>query len=241
LAAENVKQIYGPEVAQGFRDFAAMGVANTDASATLMKQTGGKLTEVLEVAKTDALGSINTLTDGFGQMLPALRENAAALGDQGEIGRNYANISNGYNAVTKRSGDVVAAAAEEQDKQLKKTDKLTQQTIDAQIALQAMTINLNDLAKDALPLAATAVKYVTEIVFAAEAELPETWQCRQCSHLAALVTDGKHVELEISSTRPGRSHYEMLLERRSTEELEEILKERIAYIKARRALGKVEL
>jgi hypothetical protein len=83
--------------------------------------------------------------------------------------------------------------------------------------------------------------HVTEIVFAAEAELPETWQCRQCSHLAALVTDGKHVELEISSTRPGRSHYEMLLERRSTEELEEILKERIAYIKARRALGKVEL
>jgi hypothetical protein len=33
----------------------------------------------------------------------------------------------------------------------------------------------------------------------------------------------------------------MLLERRSTEELEEILKERIAYIKGRRALGKAEL
>lgn len=83
--------------------------------------------------------------------------------------------------------------------------------------------------------------HITEIVFAAEAELPETWQCRQCSHLAALVTDGKHVALDIISSRPGRSHYEMLLERRSTEELEEILKERLAYIKARRSLGKAEI
>lgn len=83
--------------------------------------------------------------------------------------------------------------------------------------------------------------HVTEIVFAAEAELPETWQCRQCSHLAALVTEGKHAALEIISSRPGRSHYEMLLERRSTEELEEILQERLAYIKARRSLGKAEI
>lgn len=83
--------------------------------------------------------------------------------------------------------------------------------------------------------------HVTEIVFAAEAELPESWQCRTCSQLAALVTDGKHVELEVLSNRTGRSHYEMLLERRSTEELEEILQERLAYIKARRALGKAEV
>jgi len=83
--------------------------------------------------------------------------------------------------------------------------------------------------------------HTTEIVFAAEAELPETWQCRQCSQLAAIVTDGKHVELEVLNNRPGRSHWEMLLERRSKEELEEILEERMAYIKARRATGKAEL
>jgi hypothetical protein len=83
--------------------------------------------------------------------------------------------------------------------------------------------------------------HTTEIVFAAEAELPETWQCRQCSHQAALVTDGQHVELSITTDRPGRSHWEMLLERRSKEELEEILQERIEYIRARRAKGKAEL
>ena len=81
----------------------------------------------------------------------------------------------------------------------------------------------------------------TEIVFAADAELPETWQCRQCSEEAALVKDGKFVELEITHDRPGRSHWEMLLERRTKEELEEILQERIDYIKARRATGKAEI
>lgn len=80
-----------------------------------------------------------------------------------------------------------------------------------------------------------------DVVFAADAELPEFWQCRKCPELGALVVDGKHAALETQSERPGRSHWEMLLERRTKEELEEILKERIAYIRARRAHGKAEI
>ena len=81
----------------------------------------------------------------------------------------------------------------------------------------------------------------SEVIFAADAELPEFWQCKKCPELGALVVDGKHVALESQSDRPGRSHWEMLLERRTKEELEEILKERIAYIRARRAHGKAEI
>lgn len=80
-----------------------------------------------------------------------------------------------------------------------------------------------------------------EVVFAADAELPEFWQCRKCSELGALVVDGKHAALESQKDRPGRSHWEMLLERRTKDELEEILKERLAYIRARRATGKAEI
>lgn len=83
--------------------------------------------------------------------------------------------------------------------------------------------------------------HTTELVFAAEAEVPEVWQCRQCSEQAAIVTDGKFVELSVTHERPGRSHWEMLLERRTKEELEEILKERIDYVRARRATGKAEI
>lgn len=83
--------------------------------------------------------------------------------------------------------------------------------------------------------------HTSEVVFAADADLPEFWQCRKCPELGALVVDGKHVALETQSDRAGRSHWEMLQERRTKEELEEILKERIAYVRARRAHGKAEI
>jgi hypothetical protein len=84
-------------------------------------------------------------------------------------------------------------------------------------------------------------KHESKIIFAADAELPELWQCRKCSEQGSLVVEGKHANLESSHDRPGRSHWEMLLERRTEKELEEILKERIAYIRARRKGGKAEI
>lgn len=84
-------------------------------------------------------------------------------------------------------------------------------------------------------------KHESKVIFAADAEVPELWQCRSCTELGALAVDGKQVNLEATSDRPGRSHWEMLLERRTEKELEEILKERIAYIRARRAGGKAEI
>jgi hypothetical protein len=56
-----------------------------------------------------------------------------------------------------------------------------------------------------------------------------------------LLTDGKLVKLDIDDLKSPRSHWEMLLERRSKEELEEILKERITYIRARRKAGKADV
>jgi hypothetical protein len=49
------------------------------------------------------------------------------------------------------------------------------------------------------------------------------------------------MKLEIDELKAPRSHWEMLLERRSKEELEEILKERISYIRARRKAGKADV
>jgi hypothetical protein len=83
--------------------------------------------------------------------------------------------------------------------------------------------------------------HTTSLVFAADADVPEFWQCRQCSEEAALITNGKYQELEVVHNRPGRSHWEMLLERRTKEELEEILQERIEYVRARRAKGSAEI
>ncbi|MFM1983966.1 MAG: hypothetical protein RI927_371 [Actinomycetota bacterium] len=84
-------------------------------------------------------------------------------------------------------------------------------------------------------------EHVSEMVFSADAEIPQTWQCKSCPAQAVLLEDGKIVTLDASEDKIPRSHWEMLLERRSREELEEILQERLDYIRARRAGGQADL
>lgn len=83
--------------------------------------------------------------------------------------------------------------------------------------------------------------HISELVFAQDAELPNTWQCKSCPEQAILLTDGKLIKLDLNELKTPRSHWEMLLERRSKEDLEEILKERISYIRARRKAGKADV
>ncbi|WP_375433327.1 RNA polymerase-binding protein RbpA [uncultured Friedmanniella sp.] len=67
------------------------------------------------------------------------------------------------------------------------------------------------------------------IVFSDEAPLPTTWECPTC-WAAAVRSDG--VQVEAREVKPTRTHWDMLLERRSLPELEEILSERLALLKS---------
>lgn len=67
----------------------------------------------------------------------------------------------------------------------------------------------------------------TAMPFAAEAEIPPTWECRVCG-ATALLRDGEQPEEK--KGKPARTHWDMLLERRSTAELEEVLAERLAVL-----------
>ncbi|MGF3055199.1 RNA polymerase-binding protein RbpA [Microbacterium sp. YY-01] len=82
-----------------------------------------------------------------------------------------------------------------------------------------------------------ACNHETKLMFALDAEAPQTWECRACGEQAVLQVDGKSVDLEETEEKAGRTHWDMLLERRSREELEELLQERLAYIRARRGEG----
>lgn len=62
------------------------------------------------------------------------------------------------------------------------------------------------------------------LVFAEEAELPTEWECSKCGQVASR-TDGVRPEPKV--TKPIRTHWDMLRERRSIPELEEILAERL--------------
>ena len=69
------------------------------------------------------------------------------------------------------------------------------------------------------------------VPFADDAELPDTWECKFDGSVARLV-DGS--EPEQKKAKPPRTHWDMLLERRSISELEDILNERLQEVRTRR-------
>lgn len=73
--------------------------------------------------------------------------------------------------------------------------------------------------------------HIITMPFSVEAEVPLSWECH-CGALA-LLRDGKRPEPE--DVRHQRTHWDMLLERRTIEELEELLEERLQVLRESRA------
>ena len=67
-----------------------------------------------------------------------------------------------------------------------------------------------------------------EITMSVEADVPANWECPRCGSVA-LSTSG--ILPEEKAEKPVRTHWDMLLERRSETELEDILKERLALLR----------
>jgi endonuclease YncB( thermonuclease family) len=70
------------------------------------------------------------------------------------------------------------------------------------------------------------------VPFAADAEIPITWECRADGTVARII-DGD--EPETKKAKPPRTHWDMLLERRTVAELEEVLAERLEVLRGRRS------
>ncbi|CEA08136.1 RNA polymerase-binding protein RbpA [Arthrobacter saudimassiliensis] len=68
------------------------------------------------------------------------------------------------------------------------------------------------------------------VTFAAEAEVPPVWVSK--SGKEAVLVDGERPEN--ANEKPVRTHWDMLLERRSIEELEQILQDRLKLLRERR-------
>jgi hypothetical protein len=67
-----------------------------------------------------------------------------------------------------------------------------------------------------------------EITMSVEADIPATWECQRCGAEALSVSG---IEPEVKAEKPARTHWDMLLERRSEKELEVILKERLELLR----------
>lgn len=83
----------------------------------------------------------------------------------------------------------------------------------------------------------TECNHETSLPFAADAEVPEVWECKACGAEARLRVGDTVVEVDHSGDKAARTHWDMLLERRTLPELEELLEERLALLRARRGAG----
>ena len=77
----------------------------------------------------------------------------------------------------------------------------------------------------------------TTLNFAADADAPQTWECRTCGGEAVLRIGDTTVTVDRGDQKAARTHWDMLLERRTIPELEELLEERLAFIRSRRGAG----
>ena len=67
-----------------------------------------------------------------------------------------------------------------------------------------------------------------EMPFAEEAEVPATWECKVCGASALRVDAERPTEKQ---AKPPRTHWDMLLERRTVADLEDVLAERLALLR----------
>ena len=97
-------------------------------------------------------------------------------------------------------------------------------------ALSYETARNRDLAPRQIARYRTEKGEEFDMPFAADAEVPGTWLCRNGMEGTLIEGDAP----EPKKLKPPRTHWDMLLERRSVEELEELLKERLDIIRTRR-------
>lgn len=67
-----------------------------------------------------------------------------------------------------------------------------------------------------------------EITMSVEADVPAVWECPKCGAESESMSG---IEKIVKPEKPVRTHWDMLLERRSEKELEDILKERLELLR----------
>jgi hypothetical protein len=77
-----------------------------------------------------------------------------------------------------------------------------------------------------------------EVPFSTEAEVPALWECPRCGAQALRLQTDRPEE---KAGKPARTHWDMLLERRSIEDLEVLLDERLELLRSGRLASRSRL
>ncbi|ROR74408.1 RNA polymerase-binding protein RbpA [Bogoriella caseilytica] len=114
----------------------------------------------------------------------------------------------------------------------------------AERSLRGMKIGANSLeSEDGVDFAPRMMAYYScpdehsfELPFSVDAELPPVWECKVCGK-EALLKDASKPEPK-KPIKPPRTHWDMLLERRSVPELESLLEERLELLRSGELRGR---
>lgn len=68
-----------------------------------------------------------------------------------------------------------------------------------------------------------------ELTFSSEAELPAEWECPRCGKMSGRSDGTRPAEKD---EKPPRTHWDMLIERRSKDDLEDLLQERLELLRS---------
>jgi hypothetical protein len=159
LALQTVMNSFGAGLGQGTRDLVS-GAANTDAAGKLMADTGGAARDI-----------IHRLKEGTIDQTQAQLEMQAAISRNLKAGKAYSEFADGTASLLgdfAEKADIEAARMVDgklvknaQNAQINRTDKLTQQTIEAQKNMEGLNREMNQLGFTFLPAASTAVQSMT--------------------------------------------------------------------------------
>lgn len=149
-----------PELAQGLRDLAT-GNATTEAAQQVLRMGGQEILQQVESGLIGPVDAFKALQAGVRNNLPAMRDLAKAVGDETKAFTNYAQASDLANAKIV-DGQVVLA---EQNRQMARgTDRLTDNTVSAQKAMEQMSRQIQGLAFTILPNFSSVIEKTTSVM-----------------------------------------------------------------------------
>ena len=159
LDFQSIVNNVAPELAQGLRDVST-GFTNSDAAIKLFNTTNGKGQEImarLQSGQIDQAQAYKELQGAVKGNIETTRNQAKMTGDNPAFTK-YAESSKLLNAQVDSMGNLIKQQNEQTSEQ---GDKLTNQTVSAQKAIQETGRMMNQLGFEFMPAAATAVKGFT--------------------------------------------------------------------------------
>ena len=148
-------------IAKGMRDMASGNLANSKEAQALATATGGAAQDIMERMKTEGLSGLQAqelLSKAIMANEKEMRAYTKGVGDAENVFGSYSALVKVGTSQIKSAQEIEADLAATRDRQINKTDKLTQDTIGAQIALEGMSRDIKSLGFVLMDKAIPAVK-----------------------------------------------------------------------------------